>query len=247
MKKVAAESYRVLKQGKFCTILMGDTRRKGHVIPLAFEVMKVFEGAGFHLKEIVIKEQHNCSATGYWKTNSVKYNFLLLAHEYLFVFKKDWKPFSGYVYEDFILPARDVSFSVECPKCCHNQIVKSDFGENQDAESVFYGAGTPYLKQYVSDSMYKTAMKKIGEGYRVNENIGFGFVPFYCPECRILEMRFMFVLEKDGCKPYAPKYKCDVCKKGLNRLSVEEDVGELFVRCEECGELIALPGNLGEM
>ncbi|MEF9988206.1 MAG: site-specific DNA-methyltransferase, partial [Christensenella sp.] len=30
----------------------------------------------------------NCKATGYWKTNSIKYNFLLLAHEYLFVFKK---------------------------------------------------------------------------------------------------------------------------------------------------------------
>lgn len=27
-------------------------------------------------------------ATDYWKTNSVKYNFLLIAHEYLFVFKK---------------------------------------------------------------------------------------------------------------------------------------------------------------
>ena len=27
-------------------------------------------------------------ATGYWKTNSVKYNFLLIAHEYLFVFRK---------------------------------------------------------------------------------------------------------------------------------------------------------------
>ena len=40
------------------------------------------------LKEIIIKEQHNCKATGYWKTNSIKYNFLLIAHEYLFIFKK---------------------------------------------------------------------------------------------------------------------------------------------------------------
>jgi len=88
MKLVAAESYRVLKKDKFCAILMGDTRKKGHVIPMSFEVMKIFEAAGFKTKEIIIKEQHNCKATGYWKTNSVKYNFLLLAHEYLFVFKK---------------------------------------------------------------------------------------------------------------------------------------------------------------
>ena len=88
MKKVANESYRVLKKDKFCAVLMGDTRQKGHMIPMSFEVMQVFQDAGFKLKELIIKEQHNCKATGYWKTNSVKYNFLLIAHEYLFVFKK---------------------------------------------------------------------------------------------------------------------------------------------------------------
>lgn len=88
MKKVAFESYRVLKKNKFCSILMGDTRQKGHIVPMSFEVMKIFEAAGFRIKEIIIKEQHNCKATGYWKNSSIKYNFLLIAHEYLFVFKK---------------------------------------------------------------------------------------------------------------------------------------------------------------
>jgi DNA modification methylase len=88
MNPVAAECYRVLKQGKFCAILMGDTRKKGCVVPMSFDVMKLFIDAGFKSKEIIIKEQYNCKATGYWKTNSVKYNFLLLAHEYLFVFRK---------------------------------------------------------------------------------------------------------------------------------------------------------------
>ena len=88
MKKVASESYRVLKKEKFCAVLMGDTRQKGHMIPMSFEVLQIYEDAGFKLKELIIKEQHNCKATGYWKTNSVKYNFLLIAHEYLFVFKK---------------------------------------------------------------------------------------------------------------------------------------------------------------
>ena len=88
MGKVADECRRVLKKGKFCAILMGDMRKKGMVQSLAFETMRVFELAGFKTKEIIIKEQHNCKATGYWKTNSIKFNFLLLAHEYLFVFKK---------------------------------------------------------------------------------------------------------------------------------------------------------------
>jgi DNA modification methylase len=88
MKAVAGETHRVLKNDCFCAILMGDTRKKGHVVPMSFEVMRIFEEVGFKTKEIIIKEQHNCKATGYWKTNSVKYNFLLLAHEYLFVFRK---------------------------------------------------------------------------------------------------------------------------------------------------------------
>ena len=88
IKKSASESYKKKKKDRFCAILMGDTRKKGCMIPMSFEVMKIFQDAGFRLKEIIIKEQHNCKATGYWKTNSVKYNFLLIAHEYLFVFKK---------------------------------------------------------------------------------------------------------------------------------------------------------------
>lgn len=88
MKPVVSECFRVLKKGKFCAILMGDTRQKGCMIPMSFDVMKIFQDAGFTLKELIIKEQHNCKATGYWKTNSVKYNFLLIAHEYLFVFRK---------------------------------------------------------------------------------------------------------------------------------------------------------------
>ena len=88
MKPVAAECYRVLKRDKFCAVLMGDTRQKGCMVPMALEVMRIFQDAGFKLKELIIKEQHHCKATGYWKTNSVKYNFLLIAHEYLFVFRK---------------------------------------------------------------------------------------------------------------------------------------------------------------
>lgn len=88
MEKVASECYRVLKKDKFCVIVMGDTRKNGMVQPLGFEVMQKFVNVGFKQKEIIIKEQHNCKATGFWKINSEKYNFLLLAHEYVFVFKK---------------------------------------------------------------------------------------------------------------------------------------------------------------
>ena len=88
MIPVAQECFRVLKPNKFCAILMGDTRKRGHVVPLSFDVMKIFENVGFYIKEIIIKEQHNCRSTERWKSSGEKNNFLLLAHEYLFVFKK---------------------------------------------------------------------------------------------------------------------------------------------------------------
>lgn len=58
------------------------------MIPMSFDVMRIFENARFKLKKLIIKEQHDCKTAEYWKTNSVKYNFLLIAHEYLFVLKK---------------------------------------------------------------------------------------------------------------------------------------------------------------
>ncbi len=86
MFKVATESYRVLKQGKMCAIMIGDIRKYGKVIPLGFNVMNCFLRTGFSLKEIIIKEQHNCRSTGYWQHRNNK--FLLLSHEYIFVFQK---------------------------------------------------------------------------------------------------------------------------------------------------------------
>jgi len=88
MRKVARESFRVLKPGKKCAILVGDSRKNKHVVPIAFWTIDVFLEEGFQLKELVIKRQHNCKTTGFWYTRSIEYNFLLLAHEYLPIFEK---------------------------------------------------------------------------------------------------------------------------------------------------------------
>ena len=88
MKEVSKEAFRVLKKRKYCAIMMGDIRKNGRVIPLGFNVMQLFINEGFNLKEIIIKEQHNCSSTKYWEEISLKRNFYLLAHEYIFIFFK---------------------------------------------------------------------------------------------------------------------------------------------------------------
>ena len=86
MRKVASESFRVLRKGKICALMMGDIRRYGKVVPLGFQTMQCFLDAGFVSKEIIIKEQHNCKSTEYWENQQNE--FLMLAHEYIFVFQK---------------------------------------------------------------------------------------------------------------------------------------------------------------
>jgi DNA modification methylase len=88
MHLVAQECFRVLKPGRMCAILIGDTRRKKHVVPIGFRTINAFLKQGFLLNELVIKRQHNCRTTGFWYTSSLKYNFLLLAQEYLPIFIK---------------------------------------------------------------------------------------------------------------------------------------------------------------
>ena len=88
MEKVASESFRVLKPSGKCAILIGDTRKHKHIVPMGFRTIRVFLDAGFVLKELVIKRQHNCKTTGFWYDRSIKYNFLLLAHEYLPIFER---------------------------------------------------------------------------------------------------------------------------------------------------------------
>ncbi|MGB9839035.1 TRM11 family SAM-dependent methyltransferase [Thermovenabulum sp.] len=90
-EKGIAELYRVLKEDKFCAILIGDTRKNGHYIPLSYYVMRLFLKQGFVLKEDIIKVQHNCKSTPYWEKQVEKYNFYLIMHEHLFIFRKPKK------------------------------------------------------------------------------------------------------------------------------------------------------------
>ena len=88
IEKVAKELYRVLKPDKFCAILIGDTRKSRHFVPLAFNVMQQFLKVGFILKEDIVKVQHNCSSTSRWVHKAQKDKFYLIMHEHLFVFRK---------------------------------------------------------------------------------------------------------------------------------------------------------------
>lgn len=87
MKKVSEESFRVLKPGKFCAIMIGDTRKHKHYVPIAYRIMQIFLDIGFILKEDIIKLQWKMKGTRE-KWRAKEYEFYLISHEHIFVFRK---------------------------------------------------------------------------------------------------------------------------------------------------------------
>ena len=87
MGRVASECFRVLKPSRRCGILIGDTRKHRHYVPIHIGVLGRFLDAGFVLTEDVIKLQHNTlGSREHW--NGSSYDFYKIAHEHLYVFRK---------------------------------------------------------------------------------------------------------------------------------------------------------------
>jgi DNA modification methylase len=102
MGKVAKECFRVLKPGKHCAILIGDTRKRKHFVPISSRILEIFLKTGFILREDVIKIQWKMKSTRErWRGS--KYDFLLLAHEHLFIFRKPERDEKINLYKNSII------------------------------------------------------------------------------------------------------------------------------------------------
>ena len=100
---VMSEVYRVLKSGRICGLLIGDVRREGLYYPLSMVALCVGLRAGFVLIEEVVKHQINCRSDAGWRNRP--HNFLLIAHEHLYVL---FKPRLAKQWEEFM---REVGLS----------------------------------------------------------------------------------------------------------------------------------------
>lgn len=85
-RQIIKELYRVLKPSGHCAVLMGDTHKLGHYVPLSTKLLLDFLQEGFILKEDVIKIQNNCYSDRFMEKR--KSNILLTMHEHLFIFEK---------------------------------------------------------------------------------------------------------------------------------------------------------------
>ncbi len=91
MREVAKETYRVLKPGRYCAVLIGDTRVHKHYVPISHYVLQTFLSQGFILKEEVIKIQHKMRTTREIWSKLKERDFLLIYHEKLLIFRKPGK------------------------------------------------------------------------------------------------------------------------------------------------------------
>jgi DNA modification methylase len=82
------ELFRVLKPNRYCAILIGDTRKGQHYVPLSYFVLERCLRNRFAIKEEIIKTQHNTKYSQRWKEKAKHFQFYLIMHEHLFVFRK---------------------------------------------------------------------------------------------------------------------------------------------------------------
>ena len=88
LEKGIREMFRVLKPNSHCAILVGDTRKAQHYVPLSHFLLQRCLKSGFVLKEQIIKTQHNTKHAKRWQTQAKNYQFYLIMHEHLFIFRK---------------------------------------------------------------------------------------------------------------------------------------------------------------
>ncbi|KAI8872046.1 hypothetical protein GQ42DRAFT_177452 [Ramicandelaber brevisporus] len=88
MAKVAQESWRVLKPGRWLTLGIGDNRKNTFYVDVGLETLRTYISAGFELEELIVKRLRDNHEFGRGTFLSVKHDFLLLTHEFIFTLRK---------------------------------------------------------------------------------------------------------------------------------------------------------------
>ncbi len=87
ISRAAWEAYRVTRPGGHLAVLIGDSRRKRHYVPVSYYVLSRLLEPGFILREEIIKIQHRMKDTRvYWER--YERSFLMIKHEKLYILRK---------------------------------------------------------------------------------------------------------------------------------------------------------------
>ncbi|KAI9103720.1 hypothetical protein DFS34DRAFT_605564 [Phlyctochytrium arcticum] len=91
MRKVALETYRLLKPHKRVTLGMGDNRRDCFYQPVSFDTIKTYMDVGFEVESLIVKRQRYCQMAPLGTWLCTRYDFLMFTHEFVAILrKKEW-------------------------------------------------------------------------------------------------------------------------------------------------------------
>ena len=80
MEKTFRESYRVLKKGKRCIVVIGDTRFHGNLITLGVDFVNLLKKVGFEIEDIHIWEQNRKAGMNVARRgNFIDHNYVIVA------------------------------------------------------------------------------------------------------------------------------------------------------------------------
>ena len=86
LETVAKQSYKVLAPHGVFSMLIGDVRKGGKLLPLGMDGALLCRKHGFTLESIIVKIQNNNRSGEFY--HGQRPNIYLLKHEYLFIFRK---------------------------------------------------------------------------------------------------------------------------------------------------------------
>jgi DNA modification methylase len=90
--KVIENTYDILDEGRYLSVVIGDKYSKGEWIPLGFQLMNEVLKRGYTLKSIVIKNfeetKGKMNQKALWRYRALAGGFYVFKHEYIFLFRK---------------------------------------------------------------------------------------------------------------------------------------------------------------
>ncbi|MBI5061809.1 MAG: methyltransferase domain-containing protein [Candidatus Aenigmarchaeota archaeon] len=88
LEKVAGETYRILKPGKYLGWLIGDQWVKKKFTPVGFKIYEMLTKYFEPVDLICVTRRNQSSNTRIWHYRAQKFNFFLRGFKYLFIMKK---------------------------------------------------------------------------------------------------------------------------------------------------------------
>jgi hypothetical protein len=108
------------------TLGIGDNRKECYFLPVSFNLFRRYIDQGFELEELIIKKQRHCQGSILGAYLSYQYDFLLIQHEFIAIFKKSKHPSTPFMKTINLIPYTGKLFKFDQSKI-QNEDIELEF------------------------------------------------------------------------------------------------------------------------